>query len=88
MNYCVKCGKPIADGMNLCENCAPKRYAYAVEYVKNGFWFGGFKRDKLTQVINNYGSQGWKVAGMTYHTSVFLLIFRRSGTVVTFERPI
>ena len=57
---------------------------YALDYVYNGFWLGGFKKAKIEAVINDRIRKGWKYVGMESHSSVFLLIFRRTSIVLTF----
>lgn len=59
---------------------------YEIEYVHNGFWLGGFKKGKIESIINGRVRRGWKYAGMTTHSSVFLVLFRRTSLVLTFYR--
>lgn len=59
---------------------------YEIEYVHNGFWLGGFKKGKIESIINGRVRRGWKYAGMTTHSSVFLLLFRRTSIVLTFYK--
>lgn len=59
---------------------------YKVDYVRNGFWLGGFKKDKIEGLINDRERKGWHYMNMTTHSSVFLLFFRRTSLVLTFYR--
>ena len=57
---------------------------YELEYVYNGFWFGGFKKAKIESIINNRIRKGWKLVDMESHSSIFLLFFRRTSIVLVF----
>ena len=59
---------------------------YELEYVYNGFWLGGFKKSKIEGIINNRTRKGWRYVGMESHSSIFLLIFRRTSIVLTFYK--
>ena len=98
--FCEKCGREIPEGFDACVYCSPpelqvvpteqkeekKKYQYAMEYVKNGFFFGGSKINKIKEIIDTYSRNGWRVVSTTYHQSIFLLIFHRCGTIITFEK--
>ena len=62
------------------------REKYEIEYIHNGFWLGGFKKAKIESIINGRVRKGWKYVGMTTHSSVFLILFRRTSLVLTFYR--
>lgn len=68
----------------MSQNGAGRKYE--LEYVRNGFWFGGFKKTKVENVINNRVSKGWHYVGMESHNSIFLLFFRRTSLVLTFYK--
>lgn len=59
---------------------------YEIEYVHNGFWLGGFKKGKIENIINSRVRKGWKYVGMESHSSIFLLMFRRTSLVLTFYK--
>lgn len=59
---------------------------YELEYVHNGFWLGGFKKGKIEAIINSRTRKGWRYVGMESHSSVFLLLFRRTSIVLTFYK--
>lgn len=59
---------------------------YELEYVHNGFWLGGFKKGKIEAIMNSRIRKGWRYVGMESHSSVFLLLFRRTSIVLTFYK--
>lgn len=59
---------------------------YEIEYVYNGFWFGGFKKARIEAIINARTRKGWRYVGMESHSSIFLLFFRRTSIVLTFYK--
>lgn len=65
-----------------------KHYQYAIEYIRNGFWLGRFRKKEIENTINKYTSRGWRVHSMTFHPSISYLIFLRFGTIITFEKEV
>ena len=59
---------------------------YEVDYVYNGFWLGGFKKGKIEGIMNSRAKKGWHYVGMESHSSVFLLLFRRTSIIMTFYK--
>ena len=67
---------------------------YKVEVVSEGaigtLLLGSSKLpvQKMEQVMNQYGYQGWTVSFMLIEKKRFLLFWQREAAVITFSKPI
>lgn len=59
---------------------------YLVEWVKNGFWLGRFKQDKVESLIEDYAQNDYEVVAVTELHARTPFLFKRCGVMITFRR--
>ncbi|MFQ5673943.1 MAG: DUF4177 domain-containing protein [Nitrospinales bacterium] len=70
------------------------RKEFKVEVIKEGalgtLLLGASKLpvDKMEEILNQYGAEGWDLAFMVIESHRFLLFWTREAAVVTFSRSL